>query len=392
MLVIVVLTVMLLGYGVYEFAAHRQRVKQIPTRIHVNGTRGKSSVTRLIAAGLRAGGIQTFAKVTGTMPRMIDDEGLEIPVIRLHPVNIIEQIKVFRFFARRKPEAVVIECMAVLPEYQWICEHQFVRSTVGVLTNARPDHVREMGPSLENIANSLANTIPAGGITFTSETRPELLDIFRRRAEENGSEFHVVRHNEIGLEELRRFNYIEHPANVALALRVCEHLGVERETALGGMHNSFPDPGALKVYRVVHESGRRILFLNALAANDPESTLQAWERAWALYPDTGRTIVLLNTRGDRFDRSVQLLEMAALHMHFDLIISMGESTEMLSPHFRRVGIPGHKVHRIGTVTAEEAWETIWNAVEDEALVFAMGNAGHGGLAVAELFRQRRDTA
>lgn len=56
MLVIVLLTVALIVYGLYEFTLHRQRVASIPIRIHVNGTRGKSSVTRLIAAGLRAGG------------------------------------------------------------------------------------------------------------------------------------------------------------------------------------------------------------------------------------------------------------------------------------------------------------------------------------------------
>jgi hypothetical protein len=36
----------------------------IPVRIHVNGIRGKSSVTRLIAAALREAGIRTVAKTT----------------------------------------------------------------------------------------------------------------------------------------------------------------------------------------------------------------------------------------------------------------------------------------------------------------------------------------
>ncbi|MEO9595730.1 MAG: poly-gamma-glutamate synthase PgsB, partial [Rhodopirellula bahusiensis] len=38
---------------------YRRQLLKIPFRIHVNGTRGKSSVTRLIAAGLRSGGIRT---------------------------------------------------------------------------------------------------------------------------------------------------------------------------------------------------------------------------------------------------------------------------------------------------------------------------------------------
>ena len=52
--------------GVLEFQLHKRSLNLIPLRIHVNGTRGKSSVTRLIAAGLREGGMRTFAKTTGT--------------------------------------------------------------------------------------------------------------------------------------------------------------------------------------------------------------------------------------------------------------------------------------------------------------------------------------
>ena len=120
MFFLILVLVSLIIYWILEFRAHQRRVYSIPIRIHVNGTRGKSSVTRLVAAGLRAGGIKTMAKTTGTLPRIIDEHGLEVPVIRPHNANIIEQIKVIRYMARRKPEAIVMECMAVQPEYQWV--------------------------------------------------------------------------------------------------------------------------------------------------------------------------------------------------------------------------------------------------------------------------------
>ena len=44
----------LAGLGVLEDRRHRRHLARIPVRIHVNGTRGKSSVCRLIGAGLRA--------------------------------------------------------------------------------------------------------------------------------------------------------------------------------------------------------------------------------------------------------------------------------------------------------------------------------------------------
>src|SRR5512140_1906219 len=129
MIFLILFALALTTLAVIEFYAHQRRASSIPIRIHVNGTRGKSSVTRLIAAGLRAGGIPTMAKTTGTLPRIIDMQGLEVPIIRPGRTNIIEQLKVFRYFFNRHPKAIVIECMAVNPEYQWVCEHRIVHAT-----------------------------------------------------------------------------------------------------------------------------------------------------------------------------------------------------------------------------------------------------------------------
>ena len=81
------LAVILLAAGLGEFGYHQKILAGIPLRIHVNGTRGKSSVTRLIAAGLREGGKRTFAKTPGPAPRVIDEEGIDRIVHRLAPVN-----------------------------------------------------------------------------------------------------------------------------------------------------------------------------------------------------------------------------------------------------------------------------------------------------------------
>ena len=157
----IVLILILIGY--IERANHQHVVSNIPLRIHVNGTRCKSSVTRLIAAGLRAGGMRTFAKTTGTAPRIIDSKGKDRIIHRLRSASIGEQIKLLRLFSKEKPDAVVMECMAVQPEYQWISEHQMIQSHIGVITNARPDHLEEMGPTIDDVKKSLGNTIPYNG-------------------------------------------------------------------------------------------------------------------------------------------------------------------------------------------------------------------------------------
>ena len=90
--VLLTITITIIIYGLIEFAKHKKRIYSIPIRIHINGTRGKSSVTRLIGAGLRAGGISTITKVTGTFPRLILENGEEVNIYRKEQPNIIEQL------------------------------------------------------------------------------------------------------------------------------------------------------------------------------------------------------------------------------------------------------------------------------------------------------------
>jgi hypothetical protein len=47
------LVALIVVLGVFEYRIHARQIASIPIRIHVNGTRGKSSVVRLIAAAMR---------------------------------------------------------------------------------------------------------------------------------------------------------------------------------------------------------------------------------------------------------------------------------------------------------------------------------------------------
>ena len=53
--VVVIACVALLVLGVREQRRHDRNLDAVPVRVLVNGTRGKSSVTRLIAGALRGG-------------------------------------------------------------------------------------------------------------------------------------------------------------------------------------------------------------------------------------------------------------------------------------------------------------------------------------------------
>lgn len=69
MTIVIAVLAALLELGVTENMLHRRALERIPIRILVNGTRGKTTVTRTIAAALNAAGIRTYAKTTGSEAR-----------------------------------------------------------------------------------------------------------------------------------------------------------------------------------------------------------------------------------------------------------------------------------------------------------------------------------
>src|SRR5260370_267553 len=84
---------------------HRRNLRAIPVRIHVAGTRGKSTTTRLIAAGLRADGLRVVAKTTGTEPRRSGPHGSEVAWPRRGPPSVGEQTQVFARAGRPRARA-----------------------------------------------------------------------------------------------------------------------------------------------------------------------------------------------------------------------------------------------------------------------------------------------
>ena len=307
--------------GLIEFQLHNRSLSSIPLRIHVNGTRGKSSVTRLVAAGLREGGLKTFAKTTGTAPRVIDPEGKDRIIHRLRLPSIGEQVRLLRYFASEKPDAVVIECMAVQPQYQWIAEHQMIKSHIGVITNVRPDHLEEMGPTEEDVAYSLCNTIPNEALLITAEDQKP--DILKAVAKQNNSQVVCSDPTSVSQKEIDLFTYIEHRSNVAIAIDVCEKAGIDRQTALNGMHKVKPDVGALVVWDLmIKESTYK--FVNGMAANDPVSTLGIWNSINDRYGLGKKTCIFFNSREDRPRRTAQMIELTLSKIKPDFFIIRGD--------------------------------------------------------------------
>ncbi|PID29844.1 MAG: poly-gamma-glutamate synthase PgsB [Candidatus Cloacimonadota bacterium] len=368
MSILILSAFLLIIFWIFEYYRHVRNVKSIPVRIHVNGTRGKSSVTRLIIAGLRAGGKRTVGKTTGTMPRLILEDGREASIERLFGANIMEQKYVFRHAAERKPEIMVIECMAVNPVFQWITERKFVQSTISVITNSRMDHTDLMGNTIESITRCLSNTIPENGYCCTSEK--EQFGIFKEIAEKRNTEIVCVPSDHITPEDMKGFNYLEHEDNVALALNVCERCGVKKEVALKGMHTAVPDPGALTIYRS-EQNGKSLNFYNVFAANDPDSTKFIYHKITDNLENADK-IIILNSRADRYFRTVQLLEVCK-NLEFDYLILSGERNEQALDFAQKTGIDKNKIEVVNEMDPEKLYDKICNMTHKESHIIGIGN-------------------
>ncbi len=369
LLVLGILIILLVTFGIIEFQIHLQSLNNIPLRIHVNGTRGKSSVTRLIAAGLREAGIKTYAKVTGTSPRVIDNKGIDRIIHRLRLPSIGEQVRLMRFFAKEKPSAVVMECMAVQPQYQWIAEHQMIKAHIGVITNVRPDHLEEMGPTENDVAMSLCNTVPINSTLITGESdKPEIL---KKVAKNNNTAFIKSDEKSIKKEELNRFTYIEHPSNIAVALDACKLAGVKRSVALDGMQKVRPDSGALIFWELFKEN-KMIKFVNGMAANDPVSTLQIWKFVIDRYPANTGTAVFFNSRDDRPIRTKQMLELTFKEIKPDYFIIRGDKIDSKIQRLAHYS-PDTKVQAFRLNEQLQKTTDAILTLPDDVLVYAIGN-------------------
>ncbi len=373
--------------GLVEFIRHQKRIYSIPIRIHVNGTRGKSSVTRLVGAGLRAGGIPTITKVTGTFPRLILEDGTETFIHRKSFANIIEQLSIVKYTAKRNAQALVMECMALQPQYQWITENQMIHSNLSVVTNVRMDHVDVMGHTLPEIAETMGKTIPKNEHLFTSEN--VIPHTLKKMADKLNTVSHFIDIESVSTEEMKGFSYIEHRDNVALALAICDHLKVDRGVALKGMYDAIPDAGVLSCHKV-DAFQKQMFFYNAFAANDPDSTHMIWQKIDNEIGFEGIRIVLLNTRHDRLDRARQLAEMVGhkLAGEIDYLILMGQSTEVVENMCIGYGLSKTKIINLGWTIPAKIFEKVLSVTEKSSTIVAIGNMGGMGAETAEFFEHR----
>jgi poly-gamma-glutamate synthase PgsB/CapB len=286
----------------------------VPRRIAVTGTRGKSGVTRLIAAGLRASGSRVLAKTTGSRPVLILPDGSEREIDRSGPASVREQVRLVALAAALGADTLVAEMMSIGAEALAAESRRILRPGTLAVTNVRLDHLDDMGRDKEAIARTLAAAVPEGADVFipAEEIRPA----FEAEAARRGARLHAVvadaGSGQAGAVTGRALPLGEFPSNRRLARAVLTSLGVAGPAVDRGLAGVAPDPGSLRVFRATFgRPPREALCVNLFAANEPESSAAALLRVRTAVPFEGRPLIgLLSLREDRGDRTLQWVEAA----------------------------------------------------------------------------------
>lgn len=277
--------------------------RAVPLRIAVTGTRGKTTVTRLLASVLRESGRRVLAKSTGSEAAYVLPDGSEESIRRRGVASIIEQKRLLRRAARLRADTVVAEVMSIHPENHGVEAEKLLVPHIVLATNFRVDHVEAQGGTPADVAAVLALDVPPGARAFVpdAEWRPEFAAGVRSRG---GS----VERVSTGVAALAASeDHGGFGGNVDLVFAAARALGIDDPVIRSGVERARMDVGEFGVWRYPRPAGAAPwLVVNAFAANDPDSTLRLYDRVMREHGSPGIACIgLLSLRPDRGDRTLQ---------------------------------------------------------------------------------------
>ena len=364
---------------VFERILLKYARKQYSLVIHVNGTRGKSTVTRMLHALLRSQGMAVFGKTTGSKARFLLPDSTEKPVWRFGPANVREQRNMMilgAFSGKPQKRALVFECNAVEEELQRI-SMKWLKPDITVITNVREDHIHELGKP-EQAASAFAEAIPDNSVLVTSEGN--FKNTWEAAAVQKSLRLFYVEPQEAGNSAF--------PENVACVLGVADYLGIDRAKALNSVAEYEPDAGAFGIYSWKTNSNP-VFFADARAANDIESTnllFAAASRAIKLDKDAKKILLLIN-REDRPERTwcfLQYIIAGNSELRFDQYFCMGHVPLPFRIALKRKGLNYKIIRRVKDLDCE-----LEKVREHTVFISGAGNYGGAGVLITQWLETKR---
>lgn len=279
MRLVFILTLVLVVLGLVENLLHMRRIAKVPLRILVNGTRGKTTLCRILTSCLNGKGIRTVGRTTGSEAKVLFPDGHEESVRRRGGARITEIIPFFRIAAGEKADAVVVECMALSPENQRMMADKLVRPTHVAITNSYVDHIPEIGRTEEETASVLSMSVPEGARLFVTE------------------DYYPGAEKAEAVDEGLEGDVRIHPSTLSLAYAVAGSLGITRDEVDRAALSIQPDLG---LHGEIHGKNGAV-FRPDFSINDPTCMKEAIARY-------DKVTVLFNNRRDREYRLLHMAE------------------------------------------------------------------------------------
>jgi len=351
---------------IIESFLHNRRVKDISLRISVSGTRGKTSVVRILASILRESGMHVLAKTTGTEALYILPDGKEEKVRRFGLTNILEQKALIRKAQKYNADCLVTEIMSIQAENHWVESQKLVQPHYTILTNFRPDHLDAVGKG--DMTSLYMNDIhPGSTLILPAENMSDNLE---KELQKAGVKFILANSKDLPNQ------------NQELALTLAKELEISPECIRKGINNSNMDSGKVAGYEFIMDN-KKIIFVNCFAANDPVSSVLLIDHVKKqLNLEEPEIIALLSLRMDRGERSQQWLDylQSEQEVQFDRLFFMGTHGQVFKRKLKQGGL-------IRTKNPDEISKQILDTCSKETIVFGLVNIHNLGIELVDYWEK-----
>jgi poly-gamma-glutamate synthase PgsB/CapB len=249
-------------------------------RILVTGSRGKSTIVRLLHTALHNAGQETYSRITGVIPRELCADKVR-NISRSSGAHVEEM----RWWLKQLPasaQSIVLENSAITPDLQDLAG-RWLQPQVTILSNTVPDHQEIWGPGGDDAAEVLTTGVPKGGLVVIpagQQSNSYLLELLEARC------CRVI-FAEPAIAAVKGFQ----ASNLGLALTTVKQLGVAPEPALQAMLKLQPDKYD---FNVINFAGAELAM--AFSANDINSTKRLFRSL--KWPEE-QTRLIYNHRRDR---------------------------------------------------------------------------------------------
>jgi poly-gamma-glutamate synthase PgsB/CapB len=291
-------------------------------------------------------------------------------------------LKVIRRADKLQVDAVVIECMALDPVLQFVSETQLIRSTIGVITNVRPDHFEVMGENLDDITRALSQTIPERATLITADAA--YFPLFSSLARPLQTDAILADAATICIQN-EWHDHLIFRENLAIAKQVCSQLALDPALVDSILAEEFSSSEGSVIFTRSVDS-RRICFIDAFSANDIESTriIQDWAFARTHCPKPW--VALYNNREDRPLRMRSFAGFLAKASSYDCIAVVGDSLGLATRYLSQ-SLPDNRVLPIRSSAPELVIAELFKKLScAEFTIVGMGNEKGAGQLLSRFFR------